>query len=145
MRPASVPCVAPAPWRSNHSFPRPWVSARGSSNGHLCAHVPTRIKSGDTLAHLDGTIFFALRGGLPYILWHDGNTHWLCPLLNRPTGSRRPAGHAPGPRGRTGADLYGSQPDRHHTRPAWSCLSSIGWPARCPTRGRSPTPWWPVG
>ena len=130
------------------------------SNGHLCAQVPTLIKPADTLAHLDGTIFFALRGGLPYILWHDCNTRWLCPLLHRPTGIRRPAGQAPGTRGRTGADLYGSRPDRHHARPArpgssprgrpcrrtrWSCPSSIGWPARCPTRGRSPTPWWPVG
>src|SRR5712691_1065202 len=108
MRPEPVQGVAPDPWRSNHSITRPWVSARGSSNGHLCAPVPTLIQPGAALAHRDGTIFFALRGGLTYILWHDCNTRWLCPLLHRPTGSRRPAGHAPGTRGRTGADLYGS-------------------------------------
>src|SRR2546427_7598287 len=67
MRPEPVPCLAPDPWRSNHSITRPCVSERGPSNGQVSAHVDPQTKPVCDLSHLDGTIFFALRGGLTYI------------------------------------------------------------------------------
>src|SRR6266487_1992875 len=44
----------------------PEVSARGPSNGQVVDHVDQQTKPVCDLSHLDGTIFFALRGGLTY-------------------------------------------------------------------------------
>jgi hypothetical protein len=51
MRPEPVQCVAPDPWRSHHSITRPCVSARGSSNGQVAAHVAQQRKPGGDLSH----------------------------------------------------------------------------------------------
>src|SRR5262245_10981825 len=83
----------------------PAVSARGSSNGQVSAHLYKQTKPPCAMSHLHGTIFFALRGALTYIYSHDSNTHWLCALLHRQTRPRRTAGEAPGTGGRPGADL----------------------------------------
>src|SRR5215813_10935490 len=85
----------------------PAVSARGSSNGQVSAHLYTQTKPPCDTSHLHGTIFFALKGALTYIYTHDSNTHWLCALLHRQTGSRCTAGDARRAWGRTRADLYG--------------------------------------
>src|SRR5215510_4989430 len=106
------------------------VSARGSSNGQVSPHVDVQTKSACDTSHLHGTIFFALRGGLTYILWHDSNTRGLCPLLHRQTRPHRPAGDPPGSWGDTGADLYGSRPDWDHARPARPGSSARGRPCR---------------